>query len=183
MRREAGFPSTISRANSQTPIREALSLLEAQGLVVNTHLIGYSAAPQLDRRRSAHLYELRLRWNLLPLEGPRSVSTRTPLRLLEAIDKEMRSERQGDARSAYGEFAHSDGVFHDMIALHSGNALIRDHVHLFRLYFHTRATADANKEHSRILPAIRKGDAEAAEQVMRNHIERLRERFIAIFAE
>src|SRR5918993_2685520 len=45
---------------SQTPIREALSRLEAQGLVVKTHLIGYSAADQLDRSRLEQLYELRL---------------------------------------------------------------------------------------------------------------------------
>ncbi|MDB5623176.1 MAG: GntR family transcriptional regulator [Devosia sp.] len=45
---------------SQTPIREALSRLEAQGLEVKTHLVGYSAAEQLDRRRLEQLYELRL---------------------------------------------------------------------------------------------------------------------------
>ena len=45
---------------SQTPIREALSRLEAQGLVVKTHLIGYSAASQMDKSRLEQLYELLL---------------------------------------------------------------------------------------------------------------------------
>ena len=36
---------------SQTPIREALGRLEGEGLVIKTHLIGYSAAPQIARRR------------------------------------------------------------------------------------------------------------------------------------
>src|SRR5688572_33107048 len=45
---------------SQTPIREALGRLEGEGLVVKTHLIGYSAAPQITRRRFDELYELRL---------------------------------------------------------------------------------------------------------------------------
>ena len=45
---------------SQTPIREALGRLEGEGLVIKTHLIGYSAAPQISRRRFDELYELRL---------------------------------------------------------------------------------------------------------------------------
>src|SRR4051794_14676050 len=44
---------------SQTPIREALGRLEGEGLVVKTHLIGYSAAPQIARRRFDELYQLR----------------------------------------------------------------------------------------------------------------------------
>ena len=45
---------------SQTPIREALSRLEAQGLVIKTHLIGYSAADRLNSVRFEQLYEVRL---------------------------------------------------------------------------------------------------------------------------
>src|ERR687898_172086 len=45
---------------SQTPIREALGRLEGEGLVVKQHLIGYSAAPQITRRRFDELYQMRL---------------------------------------------------------------------------------------------------------------------------
>src|SRR5262245_61237058 len=45
---------------SQTPIREALGRLEGEGLVFKTHLVGYSAAPQITRRRFDEIYELRL---------------------------------------------------------------------------------------------------------------------------
>ena len=34
---------------SQTPIREALSRLEAVGLVTKRHYVGYCSAPQLNR--------------------------------------------------------------------------------------------------------------------------------------
>ncbi len=36
---------------SQTPIREALSRLEREGLVRKEHLVGYSAAPQWTRKQ------------------------------------------------------------------------------------------------------------------------------------
>src|SRR5690606_5933905 len=45
---------------SQTPIREALSRLEATGLVTKRHFVGYCCAQQLDRRQLDELYELRL---------------------------------------------------------------------------------------------------------------------------
>src|SRR5688572_31927830 len=44
---------------SQTPIREALSRLEATGLVTKRHFVGYYCAPQLDRRQLDELYEMR----------------------------------------------------------------------------------------------------------------------------
>ena len=45
---------------SQTPIREALSRLEAVGLVTKRHFAGYCSAPQITRQQLDELYELRL---------------------------------------------------------------------------------------------------------------------------
>ena len=42
---------------SQTPVREALSRLEAEGLVLKTHLIGHRALPQLTRAQVEQLFE------------------------------------------------------------------------------------------------------------------------------
>src|SRR4029078_5409586 len=58
---------------SHTPIREALGRLEGEGLVVKTHLVGYSAAPQITRRRFDELYDLRL---LLEPEAARRAARR-----------------------------------------------------------------------------------------------------------
>jgi DNA-binding GntR family transcriptional regulator len=173
---------------SQTPIREALSRLEALGLVVKTHLIGYSAAPQLDKDRLQQLYELRLL--LEPFAAGRAAVNMTDeaIEALEKVDKDMRSARNDDPRLAYGEFAQSDSAFHDLIAIGSGNLLIHEtlarlhtHVHLFRLFFHARATTDANDEHARIIAGIKQKDSAATEAAMRDHIERSRKRFMVIF--
>ena len=45
---------------SQTPIREALSMLEATGLVTKQRFVGYCSAPQLNRKQLDELYEVRL---------------------------------------------------------------------------------------------------------------------------
>ena len=58
---------------SHTPIREALGRLEGEGLVVKTHLVGYSAAPQITRRRFDELYDFRL---LLEPEAARRAALR-----------------------------------------------------------------------------------------------------------
>lgn len=173
---------------SQTPIREALSRLEAQGLVIKTHLIGYSAAPQLDQKRLEQLYELRLLVEPFAAARAAEAMSDEAIAAVEAIDVEMRSVRNDDARLAYGQFAQSDGTFHDMIALGSGNTLIREtlgrlhtHVHLFRLFFHSRATSEANAEHALIIAAIKARDPSGAEGAMREHILRSRTRFMAIF--
>lgn len=173
---------------SQTPIREALSRLEAQGLVVKTHLVGYSAAEQMDRARLEELYEMRLL--LEPFAAGRLASRRDAgiVAELKALDAQMRGEGQIQSRASYGEFAKKDAAFHNFIARSCGNQLVFDslqrlhtHVHLFRLYFHARATTEANLEHAELIAAIEDGEPSRAEAAMRHHIECSRKRFIDAF--
>ncbi|WP_349236667.1 MULTISPECIES: GntR family transcriptional regulator [unclassified Devosia] len=173
---------------SQTPIREALSRLEAQGLVVKTHLVGYSAAEQLDRARLEQLYELRLL--LEPFAAGRAAKAMSAEARagLNKLAEEMRETEQDPPAEAYRRFARLDSDFHDAIAQGSGNELVHEtltnlhtHVHLFRLFYHARATSDALEEHQGIIDALTAGDAKAAEAAMRHHLERSRERFIGAF--
>lgn len=173
---------------SQTPIREALSRLEAQRLVVKTHLIGYSAADQLSNSRLDQLYELRLLLEPAAAEKAASHMSGAALEALEAIADQMTSLRGDDVQAAYGKFAQLDSEFHDQIAAGSGNELVREalgnlhtHVHLFRLFHHARATQEANDEHADIIAALRQKAPEAAKRAMQRHIERSRERFAEHF--
>lgn len=174
---------------SQTPIREALSRLEAQGLVIKTHLIGYSAAEQLNRSRLEQLYELRLL--LEPAVAAKAALNMSDAAIdaLEDIAREMNELGGPDPQVAYGQFAQRDSDFHDLIAAGSGNELARaalanlhTHVHLFRLFHHSAATREANEEHAKIITAIRHRSAEAAALAMRSHIELSRVRFATFFA-
>lgn len=169
---------------SQTPIREALARLESEGLVVKTHLIGYSAAPQLSTKQLADLYELRL---LLEPFAARKCAEIMPVAVigqLETLCQEMEALSQHEGLDAYAQFAQLDMAFHDQIAVSAGNELVVEalsrlytHVHLFRLLFHARVTKTAIDEHEKLLAAIRARDPAGAEAAMRDHIERSRDRF------
>ena len=174
---------------SHTPIREALGRLEAEGLVVKTHLVGYSASPQITRRHFDELYELRL---LLEPNAARHAARRitapTMLKLRETADQ-MRQLGGHRERLSYSSFARLDAHFHDQIMEIAGNELIRDtlthlhtHFHIFRLMFHARVTDEALVEHEGLLAAFSSGDESGAEQAMREHIDRSRRRLLMAFA-
>lgn len=172
---------------SQTPIREALSRLEAQGLIVKTHLIGFSAAPQVDRARFNQLYEMRLLLEPFAARKAAEGIDAQQLALLQRLAAEMRGEG-GRAVASYSEFAQLDGEFHDTIAKACGNELMREtlaslhtHIHLFRLFPHSGATTKANSEHADLLKALEAHDPAAAERAMRNHVKRSYARFSAYF--
>lgn len=173
---------------SHTPIREALGRLEGEGLVVRTHLIGYSAAPQISRRRFDELYELRL---LLEPDGARRAALGMDehrLATLREVAGVMSTGSVADERIRYSSFARQDAVFHDRIMEYAGNDLIRQtlahqhtHFHIFRLMYHSRVTEEALEEHEALLSAFSAGDAVAAEAAMREHVSRSRDRLLAAF--
>jgi len=174
---------------SQTPVREALSRLEREGLVRKAHLIGYSAAPQLTRKQFDDLYEFRL---LLEPEGSRLAAlnmTAATLAEIEAAGAAMQnSGPPGDRNSRYSRFAQADAHFHDAILRIGGNNVMRQalsgqhvHLHIFRLMYHARVTDEALDEHERLLAAFRAGDPDAARQAMQDHIKRSYDRLLPAF--
>ena len=167
---------------SQTPIREAMSMLEAIGLVTKKHFAGYCSAPQLNRKQLDELYEVRL------LIEPYAAA-----RAAERIDQEAmarlvalaNSMEPGESRTSYDRFADQDSELHDMIAHGSGNRIIEEslsrlhiHLHIFRLRFHSEVTREAYSEHERLIAALTMRDAAGAEAAMRLHIERSYERLM-----
>lgn len=174
---------------SQTPVREALSRLEREGLVHKAHLIGYSAAPQLDRKRFDDLYDFRL---LIEPEGARLATLNMTPRALSHLEEIAADMANGDApvdrNSRYSRFARTDAHFHDEILRIAGNEVMRStlynlhiHLHLFRLMYHSRVTEDALDEHEKLLATFRAGDADAAQRAMREHIIHSRDRLIPAF--
>jgi len=162
---------------SQTPIREALSMLEANGLVSRKQFAGYCTAPRLTRAQLDELFEFRL------LVEPHAA--RKAAEAMGAGDAARLSEiaERLDARhrpaASHEDFADSDTEFHRQIALGAGNGLIADslgrlhiHVQIFRSSFGSELAAEAVAEHARVLDAILAHDGDAAESAMKGHLER-----------
>src|SRR6202012_5787842 len=111
---------------SHTPIREAMGRLEADGLVVKTHLVGYSAAPQITKKQFEEIYELRL---LLEPHAARQAAVKLGaegVATLSALADEMAGSDAAGDRARYNRFAQKDADFHDQIITAAGSDLIRE---------------------------------------------------------
>lgn len=168
---------------SQTPIREALSRLEATGLVIKQHFVGYLSAPQLNRQQLDELYELRL---LLEPYAASCAAERMSEEELQAVARLAKEMEPGESRTSYDRFAVQDSELHDLIAAGSRNPLIRDalgklhtHLHIFRLRFHSEVTKEAYAEHGELIAALTQRKPAAAAAAMRTHIEKSYERLKA----
>jgi DNA-binding GntR family transcriptional regulator len=168
---------------SQTPIREALSRLEATGLVIKQHFVGYLSAPQLNRQQLDELYELRL---LLEPYAASCAAERMSDGELRAVARLAKEMEPGESRNSYDRFAVQDSELHDLIASGSRNPLIRDalaklhtHLHIFRLRFHSEVTKEAYAEHGKLVSALVNRRPAAAAAAMRAHIEKSYQRLKA----
>lgn len=156
---------------SQTPVREALSMLEADGFVIKRQFAGYCTPPRMDRLQLDNLFELRLLVEPhAAAKAARDISARGAARLAEII---------ATAPESVETFARLDAELHALIAEEAGNRLIADslnrlhvHIHIFRSCFRSEIAREAFQEHLKIGEAIAAGDAAAAERTMRDHIAR-----------
>ncbi|WP_127504772.1 GntR family transcriptional regulator [Actinoplanes solisilvae] len=175
---------------SQTPIRDALNRMEAEGLVVRVPHAGYRIPPQITRQRFEDMLEVRL---LLEPAAARRSAERASLEQVAGLRRmldEMAELEGGSGLTAYGAFGLRDAALHNLIALSAENQVIREalarlhsHVHLFRLHHDTQVTHLAMDEHDQVVAAIAARDPDAAAYAMRRHILRSGERFRRLFDE
>ena len=154
---------------SQTPIREALSMLEANGLVSKRHFAGYQTSPRMDRAQLDELFEFRLL-----IEPHAAAKAAAAMK-----GGEMAALASGEGAASHDAFADMDTEFHKRIAEGAGNHLIADslarlhiHIHIFRSCFRSEIAEEAVREHDAIITTIHARDGDAAEGAMRRHIER-----------
>jgi DNA-binding GntR family transcriptional regulator len=163
---------------SQTPIREALSMLEATGLVTKQHFTGYCAAPRFSSEQYRKLFEVRL---LLEPSAARHAAQRMDEPMLKSLQKladRMEPKRLSNGLISDESFADQDSEFHAIIAHGGGNDLIAEalerlhtHLHIFRLGLRREYAVQAKVEHARIARALKSRDPDAAEAAMRSHID------------
>ncbi|WP_454083714.1 GntR family transcriptional regulator [Georgenia sp. Marseille-Q6866] len=173
---------------SQTPIRDALNRMEADGLVVRVPHAGYRIPPQITRERFDDMLEIRLLLEPAAARRAAERATASQVAELRGLLEEMSQLEEGDGPQAYGAFGLRDAAFHDLVAKSGGNRLVREalarlhtHVHLFRLLYDTQVTNLAMSEHDEILAAIAARDPDQAAYAMRRHILLSGDRFRHLF--
>lgn len=173
---------------SQTPIRDALNRMEADGLVVRVPHAGYRIPPQITRERFDDMLEIRLLLEPAAARRAAEHATASQVKGLRQLLEEMAELEEGDEPMAYGAFGLRDAAFHDLVAQGAGNELVREalarlhtHVHLFRLVYDTQVTYLAMGEHDEVLAGIAARDPDEAAYAMRRHILLSGDRFRRLF--
>jgi DNA-binding GntR family transcriptional regulator len=174
---------------SQTPIREALIRLEAEGLVIKSYLRGYRAAPVFTKDEFQDLLDMRLL--LEPYAARRAADRRSDEQVaeLKGVARTIMENMAGaDGTPKYADYAAMDAQLHELVVDSCGNPLVRDsymrlhaHLHLFRLKQHVSFGAEAAREHDLIIDAIERRDPHLAEAAMRSHLERSAARMMKVF--
>lgn len=172
---------------SPTPIREALGRLEAIGLVVRTHLVGYSTAPRLTVKQFDDLFDLRL---LIEPELAERAALDGEEELIGELTRATDNMRGAISLSppAFEKFAKADSRFHELIALASNNKIVHEtlarlhvHVHIFRALSASTVATTAVSEHQDIVVAISRSQGEMARKAMKEHIRSSRDGLRAAF--
>jgi GntR family transcriptional regulator, rspAB operon transcriptional repressor len=175
---------------SKTPIREALTRLEQEGLVETTSFKG-AVVTGYSRDDLIEIYELReLLENAAVRAAAQSMTEPDRVRLAR-IAQESRRLRDGPNQSGADQsgtdrtelaalLTEFDAVLYDQVLNHRIQALIENlRAHLTRIGQLTTelpGRIDASvDEHDRIVEAIAARDPELAEQRMREHIRSVRD--------
>ncbi len=167
---------------SNTPVRQALARLEADGLVTKEPYRGFMASRLLDSRTIAELYEYRL--ILEPATAARAAAN-APVagldELEELCDPDVVDGLLHD--EAVAELGQRDIDFHCGIARLAGNSVVLENLtltltrmRLYTAYDRLGAGERAWHEHRLITDALRVGDQHAAAAAMRDHLRGAYER-------
>jgi DNA-binding GntR family transcriptional regulator len=171
---------------SATPIREALARLESDGLVVKRAHRGYTAAPRLDSRTFDELFRMRMLLEPASASWAAQAANAKQIVAIEDLIAAMSEPVTGDGYENYRAFAAQDAAFHLALAEASGVGLmvdiltrLRPHTQLYRLYYTVGISEDTVAEHSRVIDAVSRRDADAAAAAMAAHLSASQQRLSA----
>jgi DNA-binding GntR family transcriptional regulator len=160
---------------SRTPLREALIALEREGFI-SIAPSGAASVVSLDARDALEILDLREMVDGLAarLLAQRGLSAELD-RELTALAKTMRTIAARDQH----RYLVANADFHVKIVEATGHARLQQFIPLvrmsaqvvyIRLQNQGRRLTHSAGEHTRVLDAIRAGDAEAAERLAREHV-------------
>jgi DNA-binding GntR family transcriptional regulator len=163
---------------SRSPVREALRILEAEGLI---NLVAHTGAwiSHLSLAECEEMYQLRERIEPLLLRLSIAHISESAIKELQLLSEKMEATKDVET------FLKLDREFHLLSYSGAETVLVGDMVnrlwnttqHYRRAYSQMMAASSfkpAHYEHHLLLTAIKKGDAEDAERILFGHIRRTR---------
>ena len=159
---------------SRTPVREAISRLEQEGIVQNIARRGAF----LVRKNKQEILDIVDVWAALESMAARLATSRASDEEIAQLRKNFTSYDGEDARTHIDEYSDTNIEFHQTIISLAKSELIT--AMAAQLFFHMRAirtstikdrdrVAQSVMDHTRIIEAIEERDAYHAEQLVRDH--------------
>jgi DNA-binding GntR family transcriptional regulator len=166
---------------SRTPVREALQQLAQEGMV---QVIPGRAVTVASRSVKDVLDVVHMR-TLLEPELARLAAENASESQIEALQDAINRMEAALPDDDYAAWSKADKVFHDTINQACPNPLLGETVVLLRNRVHHLANTDSKHnparlaactaEHREVVDAIAQHNSKAAEQAMRDHLNKLRE--------
>lgn len=174
---------------SAIPLREALSRLHSEKLVIFEPNKGYRVSEILTPVQMRELSEARLLLELRAVLNIIRLNTNT-FGVADQLQQLNDAMKQVNTASSYKEildFVHYDQQFHGTLMKAGGNAFLVEaynglhcHLHIARFY-HVRGYVDqkdATDEHHEIIESIKTRDIYRAEEAISNHIRFVTKRLL-----
>jgi DNA-binding GntR family transcriptional regulator len=167
---------------SATPVREAMHELVTAGLIETVRNRGFRV-PEISEHDLDEIFELRLMLEVPAMVKLSSLSQKGRLPPLDEFDAVVREIVAAAEAGRIAEFLEADRRFHlDLLAMQGNRRLVkvvgnlREQVRLYGLNdLATKGLLAASaREHAEMLAAIREGDADRCERLVRTHLQHTR---------
>jgi GntR family transcriptional regulator, rspAB operon transcriptional repressor len=164
---------------SKTPIREAVTRLEQEGLVETTSFKG-AVVTEYSRQDLIEIYELRELLEIAAVRAAAESMSEEDRARLERISQESQKLKKGNSARLAALITEFDQVLFEQVHNSRIQALIENiQAHLTRIGHLTEGlpgrTEASVDEHERIVEAIAARDPVAAEERLRDHIRSVRD--------
>jgi len=173
---------------SRTPVREAIHMLDREGLLTRTGNTGY-AVTALSREEIVETFGIR---GILESYAARLAAARHRQRDLRSLEERIETYQMHLDAGRLDALSTINTEFHDLLYALSGSPRLvkmindlRDPIYRFRriILKRTDLARRSNEDHREMLRLMRERDEEGVERVVREHIRRGRDAVLAEFDE